>query len=118
MEIATLNTKITIQKQTVDIDAIGNHINEWSDYYTCHAAIGGENDASRSTKKGSEEEKAAQIVNHIMMDFTVRYCNALKDVTSTGYRVKMGDDFYDIVTVNHMNNKRKVIRLRCKRVDR
>lgn len=42
MDVAHLNEKITFQKKSVEADAIGNHKNGWSDYYACHATVGGE----------------------------------------------------------------------------
>lgn len=38
MDIALLNQKITIQKNTVVVDDIGNHISKWDD---CFGAEGG-----------------------------------------------------------------------------
>ncbi len=35
MDVAHLNEKITFQKNSVEVDAIGNHKNGWSDYYAC-----------------------------------------------------------------------------------
>lgn len=43
MEIARLNVRITFQKNEVVADTIGNRKNEWGDYYSCHATVGGEN---------------------------------------------------------------------------
>lgn len=42
MDVALLNEKITFQKNSVEVDAIGNHKNSWSDYYTCHTTVDGE----------------------------------------------------------------------------
>src|SRR5574344_676725 len=42
MDVALLNVKITFQKNAVEVDAIGNHKNRWTDYYTCHATVSGE----------------------------------------------------------------------------
>ena len=42
MDVALLNRKIKVQKNTVVVDAIGNHINEWVDFYSCYATISGE----------------------------------------------------------------------------
>ena len=41
MDVALLNVKITFQKNAVEVDAIGNHKNGWTDYYTCHATVSG-----------------------------------------------------------------------------
>ena len=42
MNISNMNVRITIQKNAVVIDKIGNHTNEWQDYYTCYATVSGE----------------------------------------------------------------------------
>ena len=42
MNISNLNVRITIQKNAVVIDKIGNHTNEWQDYYLCYATVSGE----------------------------------------------------------------------------
>lgn len=53
MNIALLNTRITIQQQTTTVDTIGNHINTWQDYYTCAATVSGETkDIVYTVKKG------------------------------------------------------------------
>ena len=41
MDVALLNRKIIVQKNSVTVDAIGNHLNEWVDFYSCYATIGG-----------------------------------------------------------------------------
>ena len=37
MNISNMNVRITFQKNAVVIDKIGNHTNEWQDYYSCYA---------------------------------------------------------------------------------
>lgn len=51
MDIALLNQKITIQKNTVVVDDIGNHISKWDDFYSCYATISGES-PNESTSAG------------------------------------------------------------------
>ena len=114
MDIALFNTKITIQKNAVVTDSIGNHTNVWTDHYSCHATIGGENGSS----KGSEDTQAGTVTDHSGIDFTVRYCAAVSALTSTEYRVLYGGEVYDIIGIDHMNNKRKCIKLRCRKVRR
>lgn len=110
MNIALLNTKITIQKNTVVKDTIGNHTTVWEDYYSCHATISGE--------KGNEAEKAGTVTDHSGIDFTLRYCSAVSGITSTEYRVLYDDEIYDITGIDHMSNKRKCIKLICRKVRR
>ena len=42
MKIELLNVRIHINKNTVTVDAIGNHKNEWQPYYTCYATVSAE----------------------------------------------------------------------------
>ena len=48
MEVALLNVRITFQKNEVVTDAIGNHKNRWTDYYSCHATVSGESGSEKS----------------------------------------------------------------------
>lgn len=42
MDIALLNVKITVEKNEVTVDEIGNRRNAWTEYYSCFATVGGE----------------------------------------------------------------------------
>ena len=67
MVTALLNEKVTFQKNTAVTDAIGNHTNDWQDYYSCFATIGGEGSA------GSKEKAVAgTTVEDADMTVTVR----------------------------------------------
>ena len=37
MKIGRMDERILIQKNEVHVDAIGNHRNSWTDYYSCSA---------------------------------------------------------------------------------
>ena len=52
------------------------------------------------------------------IDFTIRYCKRAAALTSTGYRVQFESELYDILAVDHMNFKRKCIKLSCQKVRR
>ena len=41
MNIGLLNIRITIQKNVLSTDAIGNQMNTWQDYFSCAATAGG-----------------------------------------------------------------------------
>jgi SPP1 family predicted phage head-tail adaptor len=110
---ALLNEKIVFLKNTVVTDAVGNHTNEWDEYYTCFATIGGEGMAS-----SKEEEVAGTTVEDVAMTVTVRYCNKAAAINSTGYRVLFKDEFYDIVNVDHMSFKKKSLKFSCRKVRR
>lgn len=110
MDIALLNVEIIIQKNSVVTDAIGNHKNEWTDYYPCHATVSGEG--------GKETSTAGTIVDDSDISFTVRYCRTVSKINNTEYRVLFGGDIYNILSVDHMNFKKKSIKLKCQKVRR
>ena len=91
MDIALLNVKITVQKNTVTVDKIGNHKNEWTDYYSCYATVSGESP--------SENTDAGTVVDNSKIDFTVRYCKAVSFVDSTGCRVVYNGEIYNILAL-------------------
>ncbi|WP_373207037.1 phage head closure protein [Coprococcus phoceensis] len=110
MRIALLNEKIMIQKSVVQSDSIGNRKNAWEDYYSCFATIGGE---SRN-----EKSEAGQTIDDVGITFTVRYCNQLVDIVSTGFRVLFRGEIYNILSVDHMNWKKKCLKFRCEKARR
>ncbi len=110
MDVALLNVKIVFQKNEVVEDAIGNHKNEWTDYYACHATVSGEG--------GSEKAVAGLIVEDSDLSFTVRYCRNAAEITTDGYRVVFGDALYNIVSIDHMNYKKKALKFKCEKVRR
>ncbi len=114
MEVALLNVQITIQKHTVLVDAVGNRTNSWVDYYTCHATVSGEN----SSYAGSESDEAGTTVDHSNIDFTIRFCKKVEALTTDGYRVLFAQEIYNIIGLDHMNYKRKCLKLRCRKVRR
>lgn len=110
MDIALLNVRIAISKNAVITDAIGNHKNEWVPFYPCYATVSGE--------AGKEENDAGMIVDDSKIDFTIRWCQKVVALDSTHYRVKFNNETYDIKAVDHMNYKRKYIKLSCQKVRR
>ncbi len=110
MEVSLLNVKVTFQKNEVAVDAIGNHTSKWADYYSCHATVSGEG--------GSEKAVAGLVVADSDLAFTVRYCKKAAGITTDGYRVAFGDGLYNIVSIDHMNYKKKALKFKCEKVRR
>lgn len=110
MKIELLNVRIQIQKNSVVVDKYGNHKNEWVPYYSCSATV--------SSESPKEETDAGLIVDDSKIDFTIRFCQKAAAVTSTGYRVLFRDVPYDILGVDHMNYKRKAVKLLCQKASR
>ena len=105
-EIARFNERITFQKNTVTVDRYKNHVNEWTDYYSCYTYA--------STYQYDKENEAATTTEEQTINFEVRWCPELSDLDSTHYRVAFHGDSYDIQSVDMMNYQRKTIRIICK----
>lgn len=110
MKISLLNEKILIQKAVVTADAIRNRKNDWEDYFSCHATISGEN--------GGEKAENGVTVDKSTISFTVRYCSNVADITSTGFWIIFKGQIYNILSVDHMNYKKKSVKFRCERARR
>jgi len=107
MNIALLSEQILIQKSEVTSDAIGNRISTWKDYFSCYAGV--------SSESPKEETAAGATWDESMIDFTVRWCRETKALSSKGYRIIFQDAVYSIEGIDHMNFKKKAIKLHCKR---
>lgn len=112
MNIGLLNERIVIEKNAVQTDGIGNHKNTWQPYYTCSATV------SASAEAGKEDSAAGLTVDNNKMDFTIRYCRQADAITSTEYRVRFAGELYNILAVDHMNYRRKSLKLRCQKARR
>lgn len=110
MDVALLNVKIVFQKNEVVVDAIGNHKNQWADYYSCHATVSGEG--------GSEKAVSGLIVEDSEISFTVRFCSKTATVTEDGFRISFNGELYNIVSIDHMNYKKKALKFKCEKVRR
>ena len=110
MDIAMLNTKVTFERQEAGTDEYGNHINVWKNYYTCYATVSGEG--------GNEALAAGETVDNADAAVTVRYCKIAAAVTTTGYRIILNDEIYDILAIDHLSYKKKALKFRCRKVRR
>lgn len=108
MNIELLNVRISILKNEVTTDEIGNHRNAWVPFYSCYATV--------SSEAGKESTDAGMIVDDSKIDFTIRWCKAAASIDSTHFRISFQNDFYDILAVDHRNFKRKSIKLSCQKV--
>lgn len=107
MNIALLNVRIIFQKNTVTVDNIGNHKNEWTDYYSCYATV--------SNETPTESTAAGTVTDNSKIDFTVRWCKTVSGITSDRYRVIFGGGIYDIIGIDHMNFKNKMLKIKCQK---
>ena len=110
MDVALLNRKITVQKNTVVTDAIGNHTIEWADFYSCYATFSGESP--------NESTSAGTVVDNTKADFTVRWCEAVSEITADGFRICYENEIYNILGIDHRSFKKKSIKLKCQKARR
>ena len=105
-EIARFNERVTFQRNTVTVDRYNNHVNAWTDYFTCYTYAG--------TYQQDREENGVVIREDQTITFEVRYCSELKALDSIHFRVMFHGDIYNIQNVDMMNYQRKTIKVRCK----
>lgn len=110
MKISLLNERILIEKSKVKVDKIGNRKNIWIPYFSCRATI--------SSESPMEQTSSGVVWDESKIDFSVRYCRELSKLSSTGFRVSFHDCIYEILGIDHMNYKKKSIKLHCRRVER
>ena len=110
MDVALLNQKILVQKNEVTVDAIGNHLNQWMDFYSCYATISGESP--------NESTSAGAVVDNTKADFTVRWCRAVSEITADNFRILYAGEIYNILGIDHQNFKKKSVKFKCQKVRR
>ena len=107
--VAHKNVRITFQKNSVVVDEYRNHLQEWTDYFSCYAY---------ASTYAAQESGNEVITEERSVTFHVRYCPELARVTSTGYRIIFTDEAYDIESVDMMNYQKEEIRIKCRRLKR
>ena len=110
MRISDLNRKITFQNKDVEVDEIGNHKSVWMDYLTTSTYI--------SFQGKGEEIFLGMEVDRSDISFTVRFQNRLKKINTSEYRILFDDEMYNIISIDFMNYKNRLIKFRCKKVSR
>lgn len=110
MRVSDLNRKIIFQNKNVEVDGIGNHKSVWMDYLTTSAYI--------SFQGKGEEVFLGMEVDRSDISFTVRFQNRLKKINTSEYRILFGDEIYNIISIDFMNYKNRLIKFRCRKVSR
>lgn len=94
VDIGKLDKRITIQHHTVTQDEEGNQMQEWTDFHSCWAAVNGISNREYWNARQQHEEN---IVN-----FKIRFCNALKLLNKTDYRIVFDGRIYNIVLIDNV----------------
>ena len=103
MEISKLRSRITIQRATVQTDVIGNHTNAWADFYSCAAYA--------NLASGKEYGAAGQTLGSDTLVFEVRWCERLRELDSTRFRILFCGSIYNIVTVDDVQFRHERLKL-------
>ena len=110
MRVSDLNRKITFQNKAVEVDEIGNHRSIWSDYLSTSSYI--------SFQGKGEEVFLGMEVDRSDISFTVRFQNRLKKINTSEYRILFEDEKYNIISIDFMNYKNRLVKFRCRKVSR
>ena len=107
MDISKLRSRITIQRVVVQTDAIGNHANAWVDYWSCAAYA--------NLASGKEYGAAGQTLGSDTLVFEVRWCERLRELDSTKYRILFGGAVYNITCVDDVQFRHEKLKLTAQR---
>ena len=107
MEIAKLCSRITIQKAVVQTDAIGNHTNAWVEFYSCAVYA--------NLASGKEYGAAGQTLGSDTLVFEVRWCEKLRNLDSTKFRILFGGNIYNITCVDDVQFRHERLKLTAQR---
>lgn len=107
MEISKLRSRITIQRSEVVTDAIGNHANSWVDFWSCAAYA--------NLASGKEYGAAGQTLGSDTLVFEVRWCERLRDLDSTKYRILFSGNIYNITCVDDVQFRHEKLKLTTQR---
>lgn len=94
VDIGKLNQRIVIEQRRVLKDAEGNEQQEWFPYHSCWAAVNGVSNREYWQAREQHEEN--------IVSFKVRYCNRLKAMNKTDFRIVFRGRIYDIVMIDNM----------------
>ena len=107
MEIAKLRSRITIQHSEVVTDAIGNHTNVWVDYWAGAAYA--------NLASGKEYGAAGLTLGSDTLVFEVRWCERLRELNSTKFRILFGGNIYNITCVDDVQFRHERLKLTAQR---
>ena len=107
--IARKNERITFQRNEVYSDKYKNRLQQWTDYFTCSAY---------ASTYAAQEDGDVVTSEERSVTFECRWGPELDTVTSTGFRIILRGERYNILSVDPMNYQREAIRFTCRREKR
>lgn len=106
MHIGALNVRLTFERHNTVTDAIGNHLSSWEPYFVCWAT------ASKGARSADEMGDAVTEENG-RLDFTVRWCPEVERVTSNGYRIRLTEKAWNIISIDEMGFHHRSRKFQC-----
>lgn len=107
MNPGTYREPVEIQKAVVSEDDICNKTAAWIPYCKCRAYV--------NNLSGEEYWAAVQVKQEKTVVFTVRYHKSIADMDTTGYRIVWNGGNYDIKSIDDVQNRHKIIKIRAER---
>lgn len=104
MYIGGLRRKITFQQQDETVDGKGSVVPNWTDYYTCRAAI--------EPLQGRELMAAMQIQANISHRVSIRWPGA-SIMLSPKMRIVRGARYFDVQAVLDLNESQREMQILC-----
>jgi SPP1 family predicted phage head-tail adaptor len=103
VEIGNLNQRIVLEKPIVHVDEVGNHRNEWKEYFRCWSYV--------TVNSSSEETGAGVTSDKQTLVFYIRESKATRNVISTSHRIIFRGTIFDIDSVEYDFNRKDYIKI-------
>lgn len=105
MNAGELKHTIVFKKNDITVDDVGNEIDGFVDFYTCKAKVNGVG--------GREYYAASQNNAENDVDFTVRYCKKLAELTPQLYIIVFNDVAYDIKNIDNYMMSNETLKIKA-----
>lgn len=114
MQIGKMNTKITIQRETIDRNDYGEEIKTWDDVHIVYA--------KQRQLTGSEKYITSQELSISRTEFYIRYIPriSVKDrikITEIYKGITIGDIYYKIESIANVDGKNVELKILCSRIE-
>ena len=108
--ISQMRERITILKNEVSVDEVGNHVLAWKEFFSCNAYV--------NNLSGKEYYAAASVNAQNEIYFVIRYCSELKNIDTEHYRIMFRDEQYNITFIDNVMYCNKTMKLRVVKTER
>jgi len=108
-DVGRLDKRITIQKRSEPdgFDAVGNQLEEWSDFHSCWASVANVSDDEASVAREPSDKN--------VKSFKVRYCSKLADLSTDGFRICYRGSLYDIKHIDNIAEADSLLLIKARR---